>query len=85
MTKETEDFLREAIDKSISALNECAAVFVELARVGRYPQQLQGRGWEFITHARAALKSAATRAGLYGTEDDLTNEYVFGNDDKRPL
>lgn len=64
MTQETEDFLREAIDKATTALNDCVTVFVDLAKTGKYPQQLMGRGWEFASQARDSLTFAAKRAGI---------------------
>jgi hypothetical protein len=44
--------------RAADALNECVAVFVDLAKIGQYPEALMGRGWIFATNARDELKDA---------------------------
>lgn len=79
MSDETKDFLSEATEDAVDALNDCIKVFTQLARTGHYPEPLMGRGWEFVIDARNKLTAAAKQAGLREDEEVDIN-YSFGSE-----
>lgn len=47
------------IEAAARAVNECVVIFAQLARDGKYPPQLEGRGWRFLVDVHAQLKALA--------------------------
>lgn len=56
------------LDRCQSDLNEAMGVFVGLAKIGRYPEALIGRGWEWMAKTRDAAKEL--HAKLTKAEDE---------------
>lgn len=63
--------LHGAADRAAKALNDCIKVFMDLARIGHYPEALMGVGWQFAADARDELKEAISAVVPLDSEPDL--------------